>query len=132
MSAAKHFASLLDMPCIVTGQLGVTRHHIVGGSVVARLGVRGNLKHSDWLALPLLPDLHQGENGIHNGVEAWEAKYGTQVSLIDQLGKRLGLDLWALARLEAEQARAQRRAKPIKKRSRAYSPPTKQVPRRSA
>lgn len=130
LTAAKHFERLLGLRCIVTGCEGVTRHHIVGGSVQARLGVRGSKKHSDWLALPLIPELHQGRLGIHTiGVDEWEAEYGTQVELIDQLGRQLGLDLWELARKEAADERTSRRAKPIKKRSRPYSPPAKQVPR---
>lgn len=130
--SARHFAMLLELPCIVTGLRPVTRHHIVGGSVQAKLGVRGNRKHSDWLAIPLALEpvnLHQGPQGIHAGVEAWEALHGTQVALIDRLGWVLGLDLWELARQEADAERASRRARPIRKRSRVYVPPTKQVPR---
>ncbi len=135
MTAAQHYARLLDMPCIVTGVLGVTRHHIVGCSAVERLGVRGQRKHSDWLALPLAVapvNLHQGPQGIHAGCETWEAIHGKQTDLIDKLGQQLGLDLWALAAQEAADERAERQAKPIKKRSRKYTPPSKQVPRRAA
>lgn len=137
MTSAEHFERLLDLPCVVTGMRPVTRHHICGGSVLERLGVRGSRKYSDWLALPLVNrdgyDLHQGAvDGIHAGVETWEAIHGRQVDLIDKLGAQLGLDLWALAAEESQQRRAGRRSKPIRKRSRAYTPPTKQVPRRTA
>lgn len=130
MNAAQHYARLLDMPCMVTGQRPVSRHHIVGGSALLRMGVRGGRKHSDWLAIPLIDRLHQGADGVHTiGVVAWEACYGKQVDMIEALGHQLGLDLWALAKQEAADERANRRAKPFKKRSKAYVPPKKQVPR---
>lgn len=120
MTSAQHFARLLELPCIVTNRYGVTRHHILGGSVLAKLGVRGQRKHSDWLALPLLKsedcDLHQGKpEGIHAGVWEWEARNGTQVALIDKLGAHLGLDLWELAAAERDSRRASRRTKPSPK-----------------
>ena len=55
-------------------------------------------KVSDWLCLPLHPDYHTGDYGIHTlGVKTWEKTFGEQAELLDQLGLRLGYDLWELA-----------------------------------
>lgn len=122
-SLTEHERWLREQPCMASGMIGVTLHHVVGGSVVARMGVRGGRKHSDWLQIPLHPDYHQGQYGIHSklGVDAWERTYGTQAGMIDQLCRRTGLDLWALAAAEAVNARLNRR----------YRPSSKTLPRRA-
>ena len=99
MNLKKYVIALRWLPCMVCGQLFVELHHPVGGSIQERLGCRGNEKHSDWLQIPLCFDHHsaQGKDGIHKGIESWEAVHGTQVSMIDTLSKRFGLDLWKLA-----------------------------------
>lgn len=66
-----------SLPCCVSGQVGVTVHHIVGH------GLKGNgEKTSDLLAIPLAPHLHLPgyPEGLHHmGHKAWELKYGSQV-----------------------------------------------------
>lgn len=109
----EHLALIHTLPCCVCGVRPVEAHHITGGSTVARLGPRGRLKHSDFLCLPLCFTHHsaQGKYGIHKGVKSWEARHGKQTYFIDRIGQQLGLDLWALAKSEAEQKRAGRKAK---------------------
>lgn len=111
-----HFARVAQLPCFATGKFPVQLHHPIGGSMVERVGVRGTKKHSDYLVLPLHHDAHQGADGVHTiGVLEWEAKFGAQAQMIDDLGKLLRLDLWGLARQDAEQSRANRKRKPLRK-----------------
>lgn len=90
----------------------VELHHVIGGSITARIGERGTRKRSDWLVIPLTHDEHQPPDGVHGGVETWEKRYGvTEAELIDRLCKIFRLDLWALAAQEAQAKRAARRGK---------------------
>lgn len=112
-----HYHDLLrQMPCVASGQLGVHLHHVIGGSVVGRLGVRGRRKHSDWLVIPLTEEFHQGQSGIHRiGVITWEALYGRQVDHIERLGRVFGVDPFAMAAGESASSKANRRSKASEK-----------------
>lgn len=68
---------------MITGRVGhdVTLHHIHGREVTARFGLSGVArKSSDWLVIPLIAELHVGNEGIDViGVGTWEKKYGSQL-----------------------------------------------------
>lgn len=112
MTIDEYEKMLRAQPCMISGLPCETLHHVIGGSVRERLGVRGTNKHSDWLQLPLTHDHHQGANGIHTmGVIEWEERFGTQSGMIDELCHRFNLDLWDLARKDrvAQKQRRQRK-----------------------
>ena len=94
-----HLRRLRLFPCFVSRRTPVVLHHCCGGSMAERGIHRGmGQKVSDWLCLPLNPDYHTGQYGIHTlGVQTWEEMFGTQAELLDQLGLRLGYDLFELA-----------------------------------
>jgi hypothetical protein len=52
------------------------------------------IKNSDWLVIPLCPDHHNGDHGIHGGVKTWEAEYGTQAMHLDYVSQETGIDVW--------------------------------------
>lgn len=61
---SKHMAKIAAMGCVLCERLGVTQsgrtyvHHI-------REGQGKSQRASDWLAIPLCYDCHQGKEGIH-------------------------------------------------------------------
>jgi hypothetical protein len=90
---------------VVTGWRGpVHLHHAHSGSM-AQFGVlRGvGQKVSDWLQIPLRPDLHVGNLGIDViGVEQWEAYFGTQLHYLIEVGRELQVDLLSKAGLSRQ------------------------------
>lgn len=57
-AAQKRFhAWVLEQPCVVTGQYGVTIHHVTAG----RDG--GRFTRSHWIVVPLSRELHQHDYG---------------------------------------------------------------------
>jgi hypothetical protein len=68
--------------------------------------VRGvSQKSSDWLQIPLATWLHVGDQGIDViGVETWEARYGRQIDHLEEVSRRLGYSVFALAGFEREVA----------------------------
>ena len=66
-------------------------------SLVAGVG----RKPSDFLVIPLCPDLHTGDRGIHIiGVKTWEDRFRPQILLLDWVNDLLPYDLWELAGIE--------------------------------
>lgn len=102
----RHWNAVAALGCIITGaQINVTLHHGHGGSMVERGFSRTfGRKTSDWLVIPIVWQLHLGPGGIDGfprpSVEEWEAKYGKQADMIDEVARRLGVDVWAKARGE--------------------------------
>lgn len=76
VSCPAYLEWVATLPCCVTGRMPVTVHHIIGH------GLKGmGSKTSDFLAIPLVPELHQtSDEAIHvMGSDAWERKYGSQL-----------------------------------------------------
>ncbi len=101
----RHWNRVAELGCIITHRPNVQRHHCKGGSMIEIIGLHGTgLKVSDWLVIPLCdePDvgLHQGKNGIENGVETWERCWGTQVDFLDKVSIRLGYNVWTKAGID--------------------------------
>lgn len=61
----------------------------------------GGHKQNEALKIPLHADYHIGKFGIDaqigGGVESWEARWGEQKNLLNQLSLKLGFCLWRLA-----------------------------------
>lgn len=92
----EHLERLLTRPCIVTGRYGVKLWAPVGGSIVVRLGQRGNERQSDWLCVPMCEEAISGPKGIFAiGVEAFERSHGTMARWLDRMCLIYGVDLWA-------------------------------------
>lgn len=59
------------------------------------------IKVSDWLCIPLHPEFHTGDNGIHTlGVETWEEMFYKQYDLLQNLSDQLGYSLVGRAQWE--------------------------------
>lgn len=113
MNLAEYHELLRMRPCIVSGRYPVALHHVIGSSIVERLGrVRGGRKASDWLVLPLHYDYHQGTHGLHTiGIASWEALHGTEAELLDQVIGNTGIDAWTQAQEEYDAMRSNRKYK---------------------
>jgi hypothetical protein len=108
-----HFNAVVAIGCLVTRSAhDVTIHHAHGGSLKER-GFHRSAGHktSDYLVLPITRRLHVGPASPKHGVYPidgadrisvvrWERLYRPQADMIDEFGKLLGMDLWALARAE--------------------------------
>ena len=96
----RHWTRVAALGCIISGQPAEIAH-AHGGSLLDRgiLHAKGKkLARYDWLVLPLAPRFHRAEyGGLDADVRAWEKRYGTQAEHLDAVGRRLRLDLWALA-----------------------------------
>jgi len=73
-----------ELPCAVCGIHGVQVHHI-------RTGVGMGRRASDFETIPLCPEHHQGNTGIHGmGRKAFERKYGvTELELLESTRNKL-------------------------------------------
>ena len=79
----KRFNSIAEMGCVICGA-PTEIHHCLG----AKFGSGKGMKAGDEKTFGLCYPHHRGEDGIHRGVESWEAKYGTQethLELTDRL-----------------------------------------------
>lgn len=96
----RHWGRVAKIRCIIRNSPNPTMHHCKSGSMTEIIGLKGvGMKTSDWLVLPLAWDLHLGAEGIDSGmgVLTWEAKYGTQVSHLDNLCHLLDYNVWEKA-----------------------------------
>ena len=83
---SKHEKSYLDsiaqLPCAACGDSPVHVHH-------PRTWAGAGQRSSHYLAIPLCPDCHQGDNGIHHNRKIFEMRYGTEVQLLAQTLEKL-------------------------------------------
>ena len=101
-----HWQLVAEMGCIITG-LPAEIAHCHGGSIIAELGYRWQpgmaQRQNHWLVIPLCPQLHRGRHGLDtNSVSAWEARYGRQVALLEEVSWRLGYCVFRKAGIEHE------------------------------
>lgn len=83
-----HMGKVADLGCIICGNNQVVIHHIT----TLRKGYGS--KSSNYQVLPLCVRHHDAKikgESIHEGVKEWEKKYGTQIELLEQVYKRLGV-----------------------------------------
>jgi hypothetical protein len=89
--------------CICGGPAEIAHAH--GGSIVERMQepkAKGKkLPRYDWLVLPLCYRHHRDTSveGLDQNVQRWEAWYGPQADHIDRLMVKLGMNVWALAKV---------------------------------
>lgn len=100
----KHWERVRGLGCIVTGsKTDVTIHHCHGGSM-SDAGFRSGMAQrgaSHWLVIPLVAQLHStGSDAIDGGigVRTWEEKHGKQTDLLDEVGRRLKVNIWELGK----------------------------------
>lgn len=106
----RHHRLVKELGCIVTRYPYPTIHHCHGGSMndVLPPSMRPGMaqRQNDWLVIPLRSTLHStgGNKGIDSGagVKSWEAKYGSQVEHLDEVCRRLGVNVWRKAGIERE------------------------------
>lgn len=99
----RYWSRIVEDGCVICGGPAELAH-AHGGSIVERMQepkAKGKkLSHYDWLVIPLCPrhGRHPYPDALDTDVEAWEARFGTQVYWIDQMIARTGVDVWAKAR----------------------------------
>lgn len=82
---------LSSLGCVVCRNLGYGPspseiHHLIG---IQHKGLSQRSSHQK--TIPLCPEHHRGNHGIHHmGRKAWEAVYGTQDSLLEQVNQEIG------------------------------------------
>lgn len=80
----QHLARVASLGCIVCGQPAII-HHITGNKSLSQKN-----PHSE--TIPLCPKHHKDHGhgiSLHDGVKTWEAKYGTQRELLEQVREML-------------------------------------------
>jgi len=97
----RHWRRVSELGCLVTRRPEPTIHHCHGGSMLTVPGFVNpgmRQKSSDWLVIPLTMELHTGNKGIDViGVKTWENQYFNQVILLDEVCRRIGVNVWAMA-----------------------------------
>lgn len=69
----KYLELVRSLPCCVSGMWPVSAHH-------PREGMGMSQKATDWHAIPLHYDYHQGKQGIHTmGTKAWRRIHGSEL-----------------------------------------------------
>ena len=89
-------------PCLQRGFKDKKRLEMVGSYSCMICGKEANVHHlagigagkkaSDLLVMPLCFKHHQGEDGVHNGIEEWEKKYKPQLQFIYEINERIYKD----------------------------------------
>jgi hypothetical protein len=106
-----HWDRVAQLGCIVTGSEPATIHHCHGGSLLLVPGLNNPgmaQRQNHWLVIPLVERLHTGDLGIDNGfspfksVKGWESHFGFQVDFLDEVCRRLGINVWKKAGVDRE------------------------------
>lgn len=79
-----HMDKVAQLPCAVCGARGVHVHHI-------RTGIGMGRRATPFQTIPLCPEHHQGNTGIHGmGRKAWERHHGvTELELLKETKDRI-------------------------------------------
>lgn len=106
----EHWTAVARLRCIITGQPAEIAH-CHGGSISTVLGphFRPGMaqRQNHWLVLPLSTYLHRGRYGLDtSSVEDWEAAYGLQVHLLEEVSHRLGYNVFERAGVGSYEFRA--------------------------
>lgn len=75
-----NFIAQLD--CIACGDSPVQVHHVrhFNGDLVTR---------NHWLVLPLCPECHMGQNGIHHNAKVFRMRHGDESTMIARLHEEI-------------------------------------------
>lgn len=97
-----HWQRVRDLGCILTSTPDPTLHHCKGGSMRPFVQKGMGQKTSDWLVIPIAWPYHTGVFGIDSGqpsltVDVWEELFGSQVELLDEVSRRIGVNVWEKA-----------------------------------
>ncbi len=96
-----YWSQIAAFGCVVCGQPAEIAH-CHGGSITPITGVKAKgrkLAYMDWLCIPACPDHHRIlPDSLDLNVRAFERMNGTQVSHINKLIERTGVNVWALAK----------------------------------
>lgn len=102
----RYWTTIAAMGCIVTGGPAEICH-AHGGSLLIRGRELGRdytkakgvkLAHMDWLVLPLAPLVHRiAPYSLDQNVAEFEERFGPQTYWLDEMVRRTGVDIWALA-----------------------------------
>lgn len=83
IAGRRHMARVAELPCAVCRQPGPSLvHHIRTGHGMAQ-------RASDWLTVPLCPDCHQGQHGIHGDRQKWIARKLSELDALADTYRRL-------------------------------------------
>ena len=77
----KYLNRIAGFGCIVCGR-DANIHHIRDGQGIAQ-------RSSDYLAIPLCRDHHQGEDSIHGDPAGFAAQHGTELDLLAETIRRV-------------------------------------------
>ena len=106
----EHWTNVARLGCIITGQPAEIAH-CHGGSISRELdpkfrpGIAQRQNH--WLVIPLNRELHRGQYGLDtSSVTDWEAAYGDQTALLEEVSHRLGYCVFEAAGVEGYVYRA--------------------------
>ncbi len=97
-SIKDHYKNVAQLGCAITRSNNVVLHHCTGGSMIPRYGLSGMSKRgiSDWLVIPLRPDLHTGSDyAFHEiGADDWERRFEDQFVLLCWVNSMLDYDIF--------------------------------------
>ena len=82
MRTRKYLDWVASQNCVLCGATGVHCHHIREGQGMAQ-------RASDYLAIPLCPDCHQGPQGIHGDRSLFRVYKVTELDLLARTIKLL-------------------------------------------
>jgi hypothetical protein len=91
IAVQRHHARVGSLPCLVSGQYGVTLHHVTGYA-----DRDGRFSRDDWLVVPLAPEYHLIQFGPRGSVEALGHQGFFETYGIDLLAEAQRLKDWSL------------------------------------
>jgi len=100
ISVTQHHTNVRAMNCLISERPIVTLHHCHGGSMKRFGQLRGTgQKVSEYLVIPIHADFHVGDFGCDSGMGmiTWEMKFGSQVTMLEEVSQHLGYDVFELA-----------------------------------
>lgn len=83
MKSRSHLQRIKELPCGLCGAAAPSSaHHIREGQGMAQ-------KASDYLAIPLCPDCHQGPSGLHGDRSLWRVYRKDELTVLAETIARL-------------------------------------------
>lgn len=83
LAEKRHMERVARLPCAVCGQPGPSMvHHIRAGQGMAQ-------RANNFLTIPLCPEHHQGQTGIHGDRSAWRMRKLTELDALADTIRRL-------------------------------------------
>lgn len=94
-----YHARVRAIGCLISGSEKPTLHHVHGGSCSSFTKPGMGQRSNHFLVIPLAAKYHNLAGGIDGGmgVPTWERTYGTQLKMLLEVERVLGVDVFALA-----------------------------------